>query len=128
MVAVALERRTPMIDLTTIDDLDRALAASERHPVVLFKHSRSCAISAIAQCSLKSLDEDDDPDVYRIVVQSARGLSDEVARRFGVRHESPQAFVVHDGALVWNASHGAVRAAAVREEAARARENTDTAQ
>ena len=112
-----------MTDLTTLADLDRALAASERDPVVLFKHSRTCPISAMAHHSLVDLDGETDPDVYRIVVQASRALSDEVARRFSVRHESPQAFVVHDGAAVWNASHGGVRAGAVRREVARVRED-----
>ena len=71
----------------------------------------------MASASVSQLEGDDDPDVYRIVVQSARALSNEVAARFGIRHESPQVLVVRDGAVVHHASHMAVSARRIREAA-----------
>jgi bacillithiol system protein YtxJ len=44
-----------------------------------------------------------------------------VALRTGVRHESPQAFVLLDGVQIWNASHADItteRLAAARDGAA----------
>jgi bacillithiol system protein YtxJ len=41
-------------------------------------------------------------------VVEERELAREVERATGVRHESPQAILVHDGRVVWNASHGAI--------------------
>lgn len=104
-----------MTDLTAPPQLEAALQASHRYPVVLFKHSRTCPVSLMADWSMKKLDAETDPDLYRIVVQSARTLSDDVARRFGVRHESPQALVVYEGRVMGHWSHGAVRADTVRE-------------
>ena len=55
-----------------------------------------------------------DADVNLVIVQRARELSQEIARRTGVRHESPQALVVRNGEVVWNASHYDITADAVR--------------
>jgi bacillithiol system protein YtxJ len=49
---------------------------------------------------------------YKVItVQSHRGLSDETARRFGIRHQTPQAILLRDGRPVWNASHFRITAA-----------------
>ena len=34
-----------------------------------------------------------------------RDLSNEIAERSGVKHESPQAILLRDGKAIWNASH-----------------------
>lgn len=101
-------------DLTTFADLEAAVRASDEAPVVLFKHSRSCLISMRAQWSMDELGHDD-PDLYRVVVQTSRPVSDEIARRFGVWHESPQVLLVFRGDVLAHWSHGNVRAATVRE-------------
>ena len=44
-------------------------------------------------------------DVSIIVVQKSREVSREVETRTGVRHETPQAFVLRGGEAVWSASH-----------------------
>jgi bacillithiol system protein YtxJ len=95
--------------------LDELLARSHREPVVLFKHSLTCPISARAHREMKQLGG----EVALVVVQRARAVSDEVAARTGIGHESPQVFVLRDGKAVWSASHFDITAAAV---AAAARE------
>ena len=40
-----------------------------------------------------------------ITVQTHRPLSDAVVQRLGLRHETPQAILLRNGAIVWNASH-----------------------
>jgi hypothetical protein len=52
-------------------------------------------------------------------VQPARAGSNEVALRFGVRHESPQILIVQAGRMVWHASHFRVTARAVRDALSR---------
>ena len=99
------------MDMKTIaseQELGELVEASHERPVVLFKHSNSCPISAGAYGEMRRLlDErpEDDFDFAMVVVQTARALSDEVERRFGVRHETPQAIVLRNGRAVWNASH-----------------------
>lgn len=88
-----------------MDDLDDALARAEAEPIVLYKHSATCSLSARMQQEMTTLDGADDPPVYRIVVQEARAVSDAIAEQFGIRHESPQAIVVYDGVARYDASH-----------------------
>ena len=49
----------------------------------------------------------DEPTVaYKMVtVQTHRPVSDAIAQRLGIRHETPQAILLRDGKAVWNASH-----------------------
>ncbi|MDP1570386.1 MAG: bacillithiol system redox-active protein YtxJ [Vicinamibacterales bacterium] len=104
-----------MRELDSLDALDAALAASASRPVVLFKHSRTCGTSAQAYDEVTTLLDDDGlgADVYVVPVQTSRGVSNAIASRFQVRHESPQVFVVHDGHVAWHASHFRVTAEAI---------------
>jgi bacillithiol system protein YtxJ len=84
-------------------------ARSHEAPVVLFKHSNSCPISAAAYRAMKHLNA----PVSIVVVQQNRDVSREVETRTGVRHESPQAFVLRNGEVAWSASHFDITADAV---------------
>ncbi len=93
--------------LTTPDDLDTAVAGSRIRPLLLFKHSLTCGTSAYAHEEVEALVAQDAPPVDACVVhvQTGRALSDAIAERFGVRHESPQVLLIADGQVVWHASH-----------------------
>ena len=93
--------------LQHIDDLDALLAESGERPLLLFKHSASCGTSFEALDELiDHLNQDRLPARYAIItVQTHRELSTTVARRFGVRHETPQALLFREGRVVWSASH-----------------------
>lgn len=105
----------PFLALDTDDALDAALNRSTETPVVLFKHSATCPLSAYAHRQMKKLSESEDPPVYKLVVQESRALSDAIAERFGIRHESPQAIIVYDHTPVYDASHMSVSASAIRQ-------------
>ena len=98
-----------------MDDLDRALAATDERPLLLFKHSFTCGVSAEALDELVShLNERQREASYAMVtVQTHREVSNAVAKKLGVRHESPQALLIRDRRVVWSASHFRVTAAAV---------------
>jgi monothiol bacilliredoxin len=98
---------TNLKHLETIEELNEALAESSKGPVLLFKHSLTCPISSRAYREFKShLEEPDSRVSYNlIIVQEARRVSDEVAKKLGIRHESPQALLVRNGRSVWDASH-----------------------
>jgi bacillithiol system protein YtxJ len=74
---------------------------SHERPVLLFKHSNACPISARAYKQMEQFSG----DVAIVVVQKSREVSREVETRTGIRHESPQAFVLRNGEVVWSASH-----------------------
>jgi bacillithiol system protein YtxJ len=96
--------------------LEGLFERSHEAPVLVFKHSTTCPISAAAYREMSQVGA----DVALVVVQEARQVSNEIAQRTGVRHESPQALVLRNGEVVWSASHWKVTA----EEVERAlREN-----
>jgi bacillithiol system protein YtxJ len=75
----------------------------------LFKHSRICPDSAAAYAEVAAYEKAHPGDVIGlIVVQDARDASNRAAAAFGVKHESPQLFLLRDGKVVWHASHDAV--------------------
>ncbi len=45
-------------------------------------------------------------DGYYLIVQQERDLSDYIAKKTNVKHESPQAFYFVNGEMVWNRDHG----------------------
>ena len=110
------EQSSPLSRLTTPEDLDAALVRSWHHPVVIFKHSARCGISAQALDEVRTFveAEPDAPDVCLVDVLSHRQVSKAVAHRLNVRHESPQILLVHEGRLPWHASHFRVTASALR--------------
>lgn len=101
---------TPLSDL---EMLEAAIVESRERPVLLFKHSRNCGISCEALDELHAHVESCGRNAaYKVItVQSHRGISDTVAARLGVRHETPQAILLRDGRPVWNASHFRITAA-----------------
>lgn len=107
----------PFHPLATMDDLQTALDRAQDEPVVLYKHSAICPISARMEREVATLTEADDPPVYRVVVQDARDVSDAIEDQLGVRHESPQALLVYQNTVHHDASHGRISADDLRTAA-----------
>jgi bacillithiol system protein YtxJ len=101
-----------LTSLERIDELERLIVESKAQPVLLFKHSFTCGVSAEALDELISHLNEQNVDVrYAIVtVQTHRDVSNAVSTKLGVRHETPQALLVRDGRVVWSASHFRVNA------------------
>lgn len=102
-------------ELSTLDDLDAVVAQSEDRPVVILKHSRTCGRSVMAVNDVSTLVPDGRlPEVDLVMVDVRnRAVTNAVAARFGVRHESPQALLIREGTVRWHASHWGVTADAV---------------
>lgn len=84
---------------------------SHRQPIVIFKHSTTCPISAGAYREMEQFPG----EVALIEVQNARELSREVEVKTGITHESPQVIVLRKGQVVFDASHWDVKAKAVAD-------------
>ncbi len=89
------------INVESIDQLDSLFALSRTEPVVLFKHSATCGISQDVRHQVETINS----DVHIVTVQYGRQISDAIEARTGIRHASPQAFVIVDGKVVYHASH-----------------------
>ena len=96
-------------------EFDAALETSQNQPVVVFKHSRLCDLSAMAWEHMQSVQL----PVYEVVVQTARPLSNHIEESLGIRHETPQVIVLHRGEPVFDTSHRGVTTDAVHEAAGR---------
>jgi bacillithiol system protein YtxJ len=96
-----------LTQLSDLDMLEAAIVESHERPVLLFKHSRTCGISFEALDELHAhLALGPTGAAYKMItVQSHRRVSDGAAERFRIRHETPQAILIRDGQVVWNASH-----------------------
>jgi thioredoxin 1 len=106
---------TPLHD---VESLDAAIAESRERPVLLFKHSRYCGVSCEALDELRNHMEGQSEAgaAYRMVtVQTHRPVSDAISQRLGLRHETPQAIVIRDGKIVWNASHFRITASELNQ-------------
>lgn len=111
-----LRWRHDLPELTTLADLERVLESGQSGRVFLYKHSLTCGTSAYALEEMTQLAAAE-PDVplHLVPVQTARAVSDAIANRFGLRHESPQLILVDHGQVRWHASHFGVTAERARE-------------
>lgn len=105
-----------MNNLESTQDLDGALKA----PVaVLLKYSTTCPISANARREITAFEgRHPDAAVYGIDVHRARDVSNELAGRLGVEHESPQLFVLRGGEPVYTVTHWDISAADLEQQLA----------
>ncbi|MHC4820554.1 MAG: bacillithiol system redox-active protein YtxJ [Planctomycetota bacterium] len=98
-----------LIPLESEKEFDNRFSSGDR--TWIFKHSNACPVSSFAQVEVdRYLEEHPDVDVLRVVVQTHRSTSNHIETATGVRHESPQALLVRDGVVLWNASHGDITA------------------
>ena len=100
--------------LATPEQLDEVLNA----PLALiYKHSTRCPIAAAAIEEVHQLlEERPDAPVWLVDVNTQRSLSRAVADETGVTHESPQAILLSNGDVVYDASHFAIKADVLARE------------
>lgn len=104
------------IPLTFMGQLDELSALSEEKPALIFKHSTRCSISRFA---LKQFEKDFDfkekVDTYFLDLLAHRDISNEIANRFNVFHQSPQLLLIKNGKVVYDVSHDGIRAEVLEE-------------
>lgn len=91
--------------LTDRAQLDEINKLSNTKPVLIFKHSTRCGISSMALNRLERKWRETNIDPYFLDLLSNRDLSNEIAKVFGVMHQSPQAILVSGGEVVYHESH-----------------------
>ncbi len=103
--------------LTTDDALEQAWSASHQRPVFLFKHSLICGTSMVAFEQYQQFAQavDDAAELTLVEIQPHRPLSNAIAERSGVRHQSPQALLLVDGKVVWSKSHYSITVDSLRQ-------------
>lgn len=103
-------------ELTDLKQLDDVVSESADVPVIIFKHSTRCSISRMA---LKNFEREygidaDKAKPYFLDLLEHRDISNEIASRFDVTHQSPQLLLIKNGAAVYHTSHSDIDAEAVK--------------
>lgn len=115
----------PFHPLTSNDDWEAALDQSEETPVLIFKHSSACPVSANANDELTTLLQEASVPTYKVVVQENRAVSDTIEADLDVRHETPQAILLDNRSPVFDTSHFNVTADTIRQELHRTPSSAD---
>ncbi|MFT3843876.1 MAG: bacillithiol system redox-active protein YtxJ [Lacibacter sp.] len=104
------------IPLSSNDELEQLIRKSEQQPQVIFKHSTRCSISSVAKTRLEKAEAPQEVPFYYLDLLSYRPLSNSIAERFGVDHESPQILLIKNGKCVYDESHTGINMAEIMEQ------------
>jgi bacillithiol system protein YtxJ len=103
-------------DLTDLEQLNEIILLSNEGPVLIFKHSTRCSVSRMA---LKQFENEfnmlDKVTPYFLDLIAYRDISNEIASRFQVVHQSPQVLLIKNGKSVYDASHSDIDAKDLEE-------------
>lgn len=94
--------------LTDINQLNEVAELSKDKTVLLFKHSTRCSISSMALSRLEREWDKTEVVPYYLDLIAHRDISNEIANKFDVFHQSPQAIVLKNGKAVYDASHSGI--------------------
>ena len=96
---------------TTITDSAQThdiFSKSYLNPIVIFKHSTRCSLSAMI---LRRLEREYTPvplEFYLLDLIANRMISNLVAEKCDVRHESPQLLLIKNGKCIYHESHSGI--------------------
>ncbi|WP_332698525.1 bacillithiol system redox-active protein YtxJ [Halalkalibacter lacteus] len=99
--------------LTSTEDMNQFVQQSGRH--LLLKHSTTCPISAKAHEEFQAFVEETNTSAAIVFVIENRPVSNQIAEDFGIKHESPQVFLIEDGKVRWNTSHWKIKKTSLKE-------------
>ena len=104
------EKVLPWIILNDLQQLNHIENRSATKTQVIFKHSTRCGISRMVMNQFTDAYQftEKDLDLYYLDLLSYREISNEIAAKFQVMHESPQVLVIKNGVAVAQGSHGSI--------------------
>lgn len=104
-------------ELQSIEDLERCIEVSFSQPIIIFKHSTTCGISASAKYELiTGKDNLGTTPFYYLDLLRYRNVSNAIAEQLTITHQSPQIIVVNKGEATYNSSHMAIQTKAIANE------------
>lgn len=106
------------IPLERMEQLEEIAERSKAVPVVIFKHSTTCGISRMALRSFEKAYVYDKKQLepYFLDLKAHRDISNAIATKFNVQHESPQLLLIKNGTATYHTSHGAIDAASLADK------------
>jgi bacillithiol system protein YtxJ len=96
------------IEITTEKEIDNLLTLSETKSVFLFKHSTTCGISHSVFHSVENGLKDEDVAIHLLDLLSFRNVSNYIATKLNVIHQSPQLIVLKNGEVIYHTSHHSI--------------------
>ena len=96
------------IPLTDLGQLNEISEASFQQPVVIFKHSTRCSISIIAKNRLERSAAPENITFYYLDLLTYRNVSDYIADKFSIHHQSPQILLIKNGECIFEETHNAI--------------------
>ena len=109
-------------ELTDITQLEQLPGESDKQAIGIFKHSTRCSISATALDRLErnwsKAPGTEALKMYYLDLIAHRDISNAIAEKFGVPHESPQFILLKNGRVVYHESHYGIQLEDILKQAA----------
>lgn len=97
------------LELTDNSQLEFIVTSSFTEPVFIFKHSTRCSISTMAKNKFERESfKDISSKAYYLDLLAYRAISNQIADKFLVEHQSPQLLLIKNGKCIYHASHNAI--------------------
>lgn len=102
-----IQEGLPWQMLESEDQLNNLISNSKKKPKVIFKHSTRCGISRMVLKNFESgyTLNDDDASFYLLDLLNNRELSNTIASRLNIMHQSPQVIVIDNEEIIHTDSH-----------------------
>lgn len=102
--------------LTDLGQLNEIIELSNQQPVLIFKHSTRCSISRFALKNFVNEYDfsEEELQAYFLDLLEYRSISNEIANRFEVMHQSPQILLIKDGKCIYHESHDGVEVSSLK--------------
>lgn len=107
------------IPLTDQNQLETIKDQSFTTPQVILKHSTTCSISKMALARLERAEAHSSIQFYYLDLLNYRAISNAIADKFSVYHESPQILLIKNGECIFDESHGGIQMEEIVEQAMR---------
>jgi bacillithiol system protein YtxJ len=88
--------------------LQELIEKSYDQPSAIFKHSTRCSISVMVKNRLDRTAIATNIAFYYMDLLRFRELSNKIAEKFQVYHESPQLLLIHKGECIYEESHNGI--------------------
>ena len=105
-----------LTDIAQLETIDRD---SSTQPVLIFKHSTRCSTSSMALARVeRSWDKQTTnlPTPYYLDLLKHRDISNAIATRYGIEHQSPQVLVIDKARCIYSQTHMAISVEEMLEE------------
>ncbi|MBN8838532.1 MAG: bacillithiol system redox-active protein YtxJ [Sphingobacteriia bacterium] len=95
-------------EISSEEDIESIIKTSYHKPQLLFKHSTRCNISSVVKNRLENVTDRETLDFNYLDLIKYRGISNLIADKFSVHHESPQVLLIQNGNCIFDESHYAI--------------------